>query len=102
MSRLYQFDSEKACAINGELTAETVPEYWDMRGQVLISAKGGSVIDLGCITKIDSAGVAFITTLLLQCRNDDKSMWLANVPLQMKEITEVSELESVLAEFIKS
>ena len=81
-------------AISGELTFTTVPGLWRTGlGEV---GDGVLQLDLGGITRVDSAGIALLIALIRAVRERGGDISLLHAPPQLMAIASVSGLDAVL------
>ena len=82
-------------ALTGELSFATVPELWRSGGDAL--GKDAAVrLDLGGITRVDSAGIALLIELTRAVRSRGGEIVLEHAPPQLMAIAKVSGLGEVL------
>lgn len=82
-------------ALSGELSFATVPGLWRAGGGVF--DQGEAVrLDLGGITRVDSAGIALLIELTRTVRRRGGELVLEHAPPQLMAIAELSGLEDVL------
>ncbi len=82
-------------ALEGEVTAETVPTLWPQI--VAVAAKGGAVqVSCAGITRADSAAVACLVEWVRVARGVGGSLQVCDLPEVMKVIMEVSDLDGIL------
>jgi phospholipid transport system transporter-binding protein len=81
--------------VNGELSFATVKQALDDSQQYMVSLDELR-IDLGAVTRSDSAGVALLVAWMRQAKNLDKTILFANVPHQMIAIASASGLDALL------
>lgn len=82
-------------AITGELTFATVPHLW-RSGTSAFGNNAAVRLDLGGITRVDSAGIALLIELTRTVRSHGGKILLEHAPPQLMAIATVSGLEVVL------
>jgi phospholipid transport system transporter-binding protein len=81
--------------LDGELNFDTVPSVW-LRSLELFADTADLAVDLGGVTRSDSAGLALLIEWLRFARQQHKPIRFQNLPGQMRALIEVSGLEQVL------
>ena len=81
--------------VKGPLRFDTVPGVW-REGQRLFGGMASVVLDLGAVTRSDSAGLALLIEWLREARRRQAEIHFRNIPSQMQAIARVSRLESLL------
>jgi phospholipid transport system transporter-binding protein len=82
--------------VSGELSFATVPALLE-QGSVLLAGCGERIrLDLGGVTRADSAGLALLIEWLRIARRRRAVIEFRNIPPQMLAIARVSGLDSVL------
>lgn len=92
---LQRGDSEGAFRLRGNLSVDTVPGLWArIRGEL----DGGPelTIDLGGVTRADSAGLAMLVEWTRRARVNGQGIRFTNLPEQMLAIARVSGLDNML------
>ncbi|MGE0371222.1 MAG: lipid asymmetry maintenance protein MlaB [Gammaproteobacteria bacterium] len=85
-----------ALSVSGELNFATVPALLE-RGAALLAAGGGRIrLDLGGVTRADSAGLALLIEWLRLARSRRASLEIVNMPAQLRAIARVSGLDGIL------
>lgn len=79
-------------SLSGELDRDTVPLFWSNRAQWLPKDKDIR-LDLSCIKRIDSAGMAMLLLLQEQLKLNQQALILNNVPLQLQMLLKLSNVE---------
>lgn len=82
-------------AVRGDLTFETVPGLYH-QGVRMFGAGGRLDVDLSGVGKTDSAGVALLVAWLRAGRAGGAEVRYQGVPGQMRDIVEVSGLQTIL------
>ena len=79
----------------GDLSFATVP---DLRGALDINSadRARISIDLGGVTRADSAGLALLIEWLREAERLDKTITFLNMPAQMQSIARVCGLDGIL------
>ncbi|MBK8161838.1 MAG: STAS domain-containing protein [Gammaproteobacteria bacterium] len=85
-----------ALSVSGELSFATVPALLE-RGAALLAAGGGRIrLDLGGVTRADSAGLALLVEWLRLARSRRASLEIMNMPEQLRAIARVCGLDGIL------
>lgn len=85
-----------ALSVNGELNFSTVPALLE-RGSALLAGRAGAIrLDLGGVTRADSAGLALLIEWLRVARRNHASIEIRNMPAQLRAIARVSGLDAIL------
>jgi phospholipid transport system transporter-binding protein len=82
--------------VNGELTFAAVPDLLEQGAALLAMHSAPVRVDLGGVTRADSAGLALLIEWLRLARARRADIEFRNVPPQMLAIARVSGLDSVL------
>ncbi len=81
--------------VSGALTFSTVPDVWRSAVALLDEAPLWEV-DLGGVTRSDSAGLAFLIEWTREARHRQKEVRLLNAPEQLLAMAKVSTLDRAL------
>lgn len=84
-----------AWRLTGELTYETVPALAERVGELFADAEAVQV-ELGGVTRSDSAGVALLVEWVSEARRRGVPIRYLDIPSQMLAIARVSSLDHVL------
>lgn len=84
-----------AFAVSGPMTFESVPELAREGAGVLVGGENVE-LDLGRVTRTDSAGLALLVEWIRLARSHGATVELRNVPEQMLAIAQTSNLENLL------
>lgn len=84
-------------AIRGQLTFETVPQYFSHTPQILQGTGGAVTVDLAGVTLADSAGVALLVEWQQQARAARRTLQFANIPEQVRKVIRVNGLQHAFA-----
>lgn len=87
-------DGETLC-IRGELDFDSVAELWSAT-ESLFAAASPSKIDLGGISRANSAGVALLVEWFGRTRLQGQTLVFVNVPEQMRAIIAIADLDQML------
>jgi phospholipid transport system transporter-binding protein len=82
--------------VNGELSFATVPRLLESGAALLAGRRAPVLLDLGGVTRADSAGLALLVEWLRVARGLRTDILYRNVPPQMLAIARVSGLDGVL------
>ena len=86
-----------AMTVEGELNFTTVPALWrQAQTRLNFTERRTLALDLGAVTRADSAGVALLVDWLGQARKGGCELRFVNVPAQMRSIIEVSGLTELI------
>ncbi len=83
--------------IRGELTFQTVPQYFGHTARMFRGANGPVTVDLAGVTLADSAGIALLVEWQQQARAANRALQFANIPEQVRKIIHVSGLQHAFA-----
>lgn len=78
--------------MEGELSFESVPGL--LRQADALAASGA--IDLGRVTRVDSAGVAFLLELTRRAQTTGRELRLVNAGPELRSLLEFLEIDGVL------
>lgn len=81
--------------VRGELNFESVVELWRTTGP-LFAADPPARVDLSGVSHANSAGVALLVDWLSQARQRRQELVFLNVPVQMRAIIQVADLDAML------
>lgn len=85
-----------AVSVSGELNFSTVPALLE-RGAALFATGGDRIrLDLGGVTRADSAGLALLVEWLRIARRRHADIEIRNMPEQLRAIARVSGLDGIL------
>lgn len=87
---------DDAIEVTGPLTFETVPRVLADSAPWFASAPGDIRVDLGAVTRADSAGLALLVEWLRLAREAGRELRLANAPAQLRSIVRVNNLSAAL------
>lgn len=97
---LWRSEAAPHFALEGELDRETLLSIWPQREKLLPA--GESVLDLSRLSRIDSAGLAFLMTLLVDAERRGSQCRLVQVPLAMQTLISLSNLTEIMAPYMPS
>lgn len=83
--------------LSGRLDRDTVPLFWQTRGQWLCR-DASMVIDLSELDRIDSAGMAMLLHLQQVIIERQQKVAFINIPLQLKTLMQLSNVDDFLNE----
>ncbi len=81
-----------AVALEGELTFARIPALLRQTDDFVMSAH----LDLGRVSRADSAGLAFLLELTRRARARGLDLSLCNAPVQIKELAHFFGLDPIL------
>jgi phospholipid transport system transporter-binding protein len=82
--------------VSGELTFDTVTLLF-IRSRPLFQTSAGQLdLDLGDVSRVDSAGLALLIEWLRAARKLGKAILFRRVPAQIRTIARVSDLDGIL------
>ncbi|MCW8827547.1 MAG: STAS domain-containing protein [Gammaproteobacteria bacterium] len=82
--------------ISGELTFATVTILLEQSRPLLLSAKGGLVMELAGVGRVDSAGLALLIQWMRMAREQGVDILFRHVPEQLLAIAHASDLDTIL------
>lgn len=82
--------------LKGELNMYTVPQLFADSQTQLTKQSGDVNIDLGGVSRSDSAGLALLLAWLRLAQQQNLTLHFHNLPEQMRQIARVSELDTLL------
>lgn len=82
--------------VSGELTFATVTEVLGQSRRLFAEAGDSIEIELGEVTRVDSAGLALLIEWMRQARTLDKAICFFDLPEQMTAIAAASDLHAIL------
>lgn len=95
MSLSWELKDNKRVCISGELTRNTVPQFWQERAQWL--QQQSLTVDLAGLKHVDSAGVALLIEIKRSLNSTKGSLKLENANQQLRDIAAVSGVGSLLS-----
>ena len=93
----WQAGGEGVLALSGELTRHSIPELWKQAPERLQKLQGEAQIDLAGVTRMDSAGVAFLLECQRFCLARSVSLRFAQMPEHMRALVELANLQPLFA-----
>ncbi len=87
--------SEHKAIISGVLTRATITRNFDKKYRKLVSDKQ-VVIDLASISKVDTAGLAWLLMLVELAGKNSCDMTLINLPEDLLKLAKLSAVDSLL------
>lgn len=93
--RLVEGELEGHYALEGELTFDTVPGL-AQQGERVFGDCPSLALDLGKVTRADSAGLALLVEWLRRARDCGQDVRYSNIPEQMLAMARASGLDQVL------
>lgn len=100
MSKCQWQENASGYTLSGELTRDTVPDLWDLLQQWVPDKKEISV-SLEHTLRVDSAGMAMLIHLIQHAKNNNCHIMLCFVPVQLRTLFQLSNIESMLLNNIK-
>jgi len=79
--------------ISGELTFETVPEFFGHTADWLNVASGVTTFDLQGVRRADSAGLALLLEWRQLAQQNGRQLTFVNIPEQVRRIIRISGLQ---------
>ncbi len=79
----------------GDIDFNSVPELM-AQGQRLLDSLTEAVVDFSAVTKVNSAGLVLMLTLLRFANKNNMSMHFVNVPASLKSIAKLTAVEPLL------
>ncbi len=83
--------------IRGQLTFQTVPQFFVHTATLLASGNGPVTVDLAGVTLADSAGIALLVEWQQQTRAASHELRFTNIPEQVRKIIHVNGLQQAFA-----
>ena len=86
-------------ALRGDLTFATVETLHEPAARLLSAQQAGRVeVDLGGISRSDSAGLALLVGFIAAARDASLQLSFVGVPDRLRAIARISEVDSLLGE----
>jgi len=82
--------------VTGVLTFDTVPD-WFRQSAGWFAGSGDLLIDLGGVTRADSAGLALMLEWLRRARAANRTLRFASVPDQVQTLIRINGLQDALS-----
>lgn len=82
--------------VSGELTFATVTEVLSESRRLFARAGDSIELELGEVTRVDSAGLALLIEWMREARALDKTIRFFDLPEQMMAIAAASDLDAIL------
>lgn len=98
MSVKFSRGPENVLFVEGDLDVHSVAEAIVQGYKLIRSSKSLTTIDLGKVSKIDSAGLAFVIELMKTARQHNTRIEFKNIPARMREVADVYGLSVILPE----
>lgn len=98
MSATFSRGSDNVLTVEGDLDVYSVAEAIRQGSKLIRSSKAMTIIDLGKVNKIDSAGLAFVIELMKTARQQKTRIEFKNIPARMRDVAEVYGLSVILPE----
>ena len=89
-------DGAQLFRVSGELDFDSVPEMF-RESVERFGVTGDIVLDLAGVTRANSAGLALLIEWQRLARRPGRTISIRNVPVSLRNLARVSELESVLS-----
>jgi len=83
-------------AISGALTRATVPSLGKHRHHKIIKKNADICVDLSQLTKVDTAGLAWLLLVLEQAKKHQCQVSFAHIPNDLLKLAQLSAVESLL------
>ncbi|WP_019023794.1 MULTISPECIES: lipid asymmetry maintenance protein MlaB [unclassified Thioalkalivibrio] len=87
-------------ALSGTLTFATVPGLESRISALLAGLPARTRVDLGEVTRIDSAGVALLVTLWRRVHEQGGELGFHSIPQGLVPLIELYDLQSVIADSV--
>lgn len=88
--------AEGVVVVSGELTFATVTALHRRSLSLFAGQRGELRIDLGGVSRADSAGVALLIEWMRWARHNGGSVQFCNLPQQLRTIARASDLDGLL------
>jgi phospholipid transport system transporter-binding protein len=94
----FQLDAQAdgVLAVRGVLTFDTAHAAWRALRE-RVTAASVQVLDLSAVERSDSAGLACVLAVLAEARSHGRSLQVRGLPVGMRRLAQVCEVESLLA-----
>ena len=84
-------------AFEGEMTRETVMSAWPEQATSIASLKGTKLaVDLAKVEQLDTAGLAYLLSIVKDCQQQDVTLTLQNTPSSLVNLAKLSDVDSIL------
>jgi phospholipid transport system transporter-binding protein len=83
-------------SISGEMSFATVNRLLALSSAVSFNANPLFSIDLGRVSRADSAGLALLVEWMARARRSNAEIRFLNMPKQMRDMARVTEVDSLL------
>jgi len=94
---LIEMTNDGSVRVSGELTFSTVTALNGQAEKAFASQSGDLTIDLGGVSRADSAGLALLIEWLRWARQRGVALHFRHMPGQMRTIAAASDLEPILS-----
>ena len=81
--------------LTGELTRKTVNSTFEKKAAVLIS-KDITLLDLSAVTRVDTAGLAWLLLVLEHSRKQRQNIHFINIPQELIKLAKLSAVDTFL------
>ncbi|MCI0653953.1 MAG: STAS domain-containing protein [Methylococcaceae bacterium] len=88
--------TDNGFSINGEMSFATVHRLLEASSSLNFSRKPVIEIDLGRVSRADSAGLALMVEWMAQAKRGNTDIRFRNMPKQMREIAGTTEVDKIL------
>ena len=97
----WQTLSSREYRLHGDLNRDSVPATWRIL-EKWRTTELDVEIDLSHINKVDSAGMVMLIHLLEHAKNQNCHIMLSFVPEQLRTLFQLSNIQPMMAEYIKN
>ena len=97
---IFQLTDKNTVSIQGELDRETLSKNWwsllSKSEQETLQAQASCVFDLSSVTRVDSAGLAWLVNAIRDSKKHGISVRLQQVPEKLLKLAKISDVDSLL------
>jgi phospholipid transport system transporter-binding protein len=83
--------------VSGDLDFARVPDIWEISHRALDAGGGDLSIDLGGVTRVDSAALALVVEWLAVAAARGRVLRIVGAPDKLMALARISEIEGLLA-----
>ncbi|ATF09798.1 STAS domain-containing protein [Candidatus Enterovibrio altilux] len=83
--------------LSGTVDRDTVPQFWD-RIAYWYPKESAITLNLAEVKRIDSAGMAMLLHLHQQFKNNNQTLTLCHIPIQLSILLKLSNVENLLVD----
>ncbi len=94
----HNVEDDRILSVQGDLDVYSVADAIQQGRRLIRKNESFTVIDLGQVGKIDSAGLAFIIELMKVAKRQKKDLRFQNIPARMHDVANVYGLSKIIPE----